>query len=75
MSAEPWVAMVATVVAIVALYHSGQGAHAALAQITQAARLLREAAQPVLWADIRGDVTWQLVVLPVGNSGPSMAHT
>jgi hypothetical protein len=31
-SAELWVAMVAT---IVALYYSGAGAHAALAQVTQ----------------------------------------
>jgi hypothetical protein len=44
-------------------------------KITQEAQLFREAAQPVLWADIRGDVTGQLPVLLVGNSGPSMAHT
>jgi hypothetical protein len=74
MSAELWVAMVATVVAIVALYYSGRGADAALDQITQEAQLFREAAQPILWADIRGDVTGQLLVLLVGNSGPSMAH-
>jgi|SRR5829696_2434696 len=74
MSAELWVAMVATVVAIVALYYSGRGAHAGLDQIKQEAQLFREAAQPVLWADIRGDVTGQLLVLLVGNSGPSVAH-
>ena len=74
MSAELWVAMVATVVAIVALYFSGRGAHAALAQITQQSELFREAAQPTLWADIRGDVTGELLVMLVGNSGPSIAH-
>jgi hypothetical protein len=65
---------VATVVAIVALYYSGRGAHVAAAQITQQAELFREAAQPVLRADIRGDVTGQLLALLVGKSGPSIAH-
>jgi hypothetical protein len=74
MSAELWVAMVATVVSIVALWYSGRGAHAALAQITQQAELFREAAQPTLWVDIRGDITGELLVLLVGNSGPSIAH-
>jgi hypothetical protein len=74
MSAELWVATVASVVSIVALYYSGRGAHAALEQITQQSELFREAAQPTLWADIRGDVTGELLVLLVGNSGPSIAH-
>jgi hypothetical protein len=75
MFVELWVAMVATVVAIFALYYADRAAHAASAQITQQTELFREAAQPVLWADIRGDITGELLVMLVGNSGPSIATT
>jgi hypothetical protein len=73
-SAELWVAVIVGLAAIVALYFTGKAAYAALAQITQQAELFREAAQPILWADIRGDVTGELLLLLVGNSGPSIAR-
>jgi hypothetical protein len=69
MSLGVWISLVATVVAIFALFYSGRSAHAARDSAAAAEdRLLRwrskrgckrdlarAAAEPMLWVDIRGD--------------------
>jgi hypothetical protein len=81
MDASTWVALVATLVALVALFYTGRAANAAREQSrsakdqTELQRQLRvDAAQPYVWVDIRPDDQHaQLLLLVVGNSGPTVA--
>lgn len=76
-----WIAIIAALVAIVALYFSGRSAHAAdraakaAEKQTDIQEQLRiDAAQPYVWADVRpDDEIGQQLLLAVGNSGPTVA--
>jgi hypothetical protein len=80
--AGTWVAIAAAFIAAVAAYFNFQStraanraARAADEQTKIQQRLRIEAAQPYVWADVRGDeVTGTLLNLVVGNSGPSFAR-
>ena len=76
-----WVALAATLIALVAVYFNAQSSRAALRaawaseEQTKIQRQLRiDAAQPYVWVDVRpDDVTGRLLNLVIGNSGPTNA--
>jgi hypothetical protein len=78
---EYWVALGAAV-SILSLFVAGfsliyvrRSAKASREQTEQQKRAARDAAQPMLWVDIRGDDGQsQRLVLLLGNSGPSIAR-
>jgi hypothetical protein len=78
---EYWVALGA-VVSILSLLVAGfsliyvrRSANASRERTTQQQQAARDSAQPMLWADIRGDDgQGQRLVLLLGNSGPSIAR-
>jgi hypothetical protein len=78
---EYWVALGAAVsilslmVAGFALIYARRSANASRAQTKQQKQAARDAAQPMVWVDIRGDDgQGQALVLILGNSGPSIAR-
>lgn len=81
MDASTWATIVsaaaawaAVCVALIAVWFSRSAAQAAKDQIENEQEARREAAQPVVWADIRPDTKQgTLLTLVVGNSGPSVA--
>lgn len=76
-----WVAIVAALIALGAMYFNAQSSRAAIRAARAAEEQLKiewqqrmEAAQPYVWADIRpDDVTGTLLNLVIGNSGPTSA--
>jgi hypothetical protein len=67
-------AVVAAVAAVVALFLTGIAARAARDQTKIQRQLREDAAQPYVWADVRqGDEDGIMLVLVVGNSGPTIA--
>jgi hypothetical protein len=78
---EYWVAFGAAVsilsllVAGISLIYVRRSAKASREQTKQQKRARRDAAQPMLWVDVRGDDGQdQALVLLLGNSGPSVAR-
>jgi hypothetical protein len=78
---EYWVAFGAAVsilsllVAGISLIYARRSAKASREQTKQQKRAPRDAAQPMLWVDVRGDDGQdQALVLLLGNSGPSVAR-
>jgi hypothetical protein len=78
---EYWVALGAAVsilsllVAGVSLIYVRRSAKASREQTKQQKQAAKDAAQPMLWVDIRGDEGQdQALVLLLGNSGPSIAR-
>lgn len=67
-------AVVAACAAVAALYFTAIAARAAKGQTEIQQKLREEAAQPYVWADVRADEeNGVIVVLVVGNSGPTVA--
>src|SRR5450755_4242087 len=77
MTADTWTtiaAVAAVLIAAVALFYSRRSTQAAVDQAKIQRQASADAAQPAVWADVRGDdVTGILLVLAVGNSGPAIA--
>ena len=78
---EYWVALGAAVsilslmVAGFSLIYARRSANASREQTKQQKQAAKDAAQPMLWVDIRGDDgQGQALVLLLGNSGPSIAR-
>jgi hypothetical protein len=77
---EYWVALGAAVsilsllVAGFSLVYVRRSANASREQTRQQKQAAKDAAQPVLWVDVRGDGQGQALVLLLGNSGPSIAR-
>src|SRR5512132_1318081 len=78
---EYWVALGAVVsilsllVAGFSLIYARRSANASREQTKQQKQAAKDAAQPMLWVDIRGDEgQGQSAVLLLGNSGPSIAR-
>ncbi|HEY6811883.1 MAG TPA: hypothetical protein VI074_04245 [Propionibacteriaceae bacterium] len=78
---EYWVALGAAVsilslmVAGFSLIYVRRSAKASREQTKQQKQAAKDAAQPMLWVDVRGDdVQGQALVLMLGNSGPSIAR-
>jgi hypothetical protein len=78
---EYWVALGAAVsllsllVAGFSLIYARRSANASREQTKQQKQATKDAAQPMLWVDIRGDDRQdQALVLLLGNSGPSIAR-
>jgi hypothetical protein len=77
---EYWVALGAAVsilsllVAGFSLVYVRRSANASREQTRQPKQAAKDAAQPVLWVDVRGDGQGQALVLLLGNSGPSIAR-
>ena len=78
---EYWVALGAAVsilslmVAGFSLIYARRSAKASREQTKQQKQAAKDAAQPMLWADIRGEEgQGQALVLLLGNSGPSIAR-
>jgi hypothetical protein len=78
---EYWVALGAAVsilsllVACLSLIYVRRAAKASREQTKQQKQAAKDAAQPMLWVDIRGDDgQGQALVLLLGNSGPSIAR-
>jgi hypothetical protein len=78
---EYWVALGAAVsilslmVAGFSLIYVTRSAKASREQTKQQKQAAKDAAQPILWVDIRGDdVQGHALVLLLGNSGPSVAR-
>lgn len=74
MTPELWIASAAVLVALSALPFTVRAANAARHQTAIQRQLREEAAQPYVWADVRpSDEHGQLLLLVVGNSGPTVA--
>lgn len=74
MDANSWITGTAVIVAIVALVYARRSANAAREQTEIQRQLRRDAAQPYVWADLRpSEEHGQLILLVVGNSGPTLA--
>jgi hypothetical protein len=77
---EYWVALGAAVsilsllVAGFSLVYVRRSANASREQTRQQKQAAKDAAQPVLWVDVRGDGQGQALVLLLGNSGPGIAR-
>jgi hypothetical protein len=56
------------------LVYVRRSANASREQTRQQKQAAKDAAQPVLWVDVRGDGQGQALVLLLGNSGPSIAR-
>jgi hypothetical protein len=78
---EYWVALGAAVsilsllVAGLSLIYARRSANASREQTKQQKQAAKDAAQPMLWVDIRGDGQGQALLLLLGNSGPSIARS
>jgi hypothetical protein len=78
---EYWVALGAAVsilsllVAGFSLIYARRSANASREQTKQQKQAAKDAAQPMLWVDIRGDGQGQALLLLLGNSGPSIARS
>lgn len=71
---ETWITGAALLVAAAALYFTGISAKAAKDQTEIQKQLRRDAAQPYIWADIRGNGDQGGGLdLVIGNSGPTVA--
>jgi hypothetical protein len=78
---EYWVAIGAAVsilsllVAGFSLIYARRSANASREQTKQQKQAAKDAAQPMLWVDIRADGQGQALLLLLGNSGPSIARS
>lgn len=74
MDANGWVAAVVAAIALVSLVWVRRAANAAREQTAIQRQLRIDAAQPYVWVDIRPDDEYgQLLLIVVGNSGPTVA--
>lgn len=74
MTPETWIAGIAAVIALVALYFTGIAALAAKDQTRIQRQLRIDAAQPYVWVDLREDTkSGTSLLLVIGNSGPTIA--
>src|SRR3954467_1580735 len=74
MDANGWVSAVAAIIALVSLVWVRRAANAAREQTAIQRQLRIDAAQPYVWVDIRpDDEHGQLLLIVVGNSGPTVA--
>jgi hypothetical protein len=68
------VAALAVVISLAAMPYTRRAANAAKAQTELQIELAKQATQPRVWVDVRGnEVDGQMVELVVGNSGPTVA--
>lgn len=77
MSADIWAAWAAVAVALLAVITSSifnmRTLRATREQTQLQLQIAREASQPLVWADVRGDQNGRFLRLLVGNSGPTVA--
>ncbi|MGX7680093.1 hypothetical protein ACSMXN_14470 [Jatrophihabitans sp. DSM 45814] len=74
MDTQTWIAIGSLALTAIALFYGARAGNASKAQTALQAQLRRDAAQPYVWVDVRpDDEEGGLILLIVGNSGPTVA--